>query len=443
MSSAGSVEILPEDRFSPRQVLVLAICFLVAMIDGFDIMIVPFTAPAIIADWQVPSQQIGLLFSAGLLGMALGSMMLGSLADLYGRRPVIALAMMLAGLATAANYFAADIVQVIGLRLLAGVGLGIVLATLPTMVGEYSPLRYRTVSISILMVGISVGGVVGGLMVAAWISELGWRAIFLYAGLVTSACSILFYALVPESTAFIAKRRPAVALEMINRILRTLGHPHLQELPPSDGSAALAPESASVVSLLAPSRRGTTLLAWATFLLAFAIMYFVSSWMPNVLVNAGLRQETAIRGTAFITMGGILGTLLIGWLSQWWALTRWIALFFGAGAVLLLLFSALLGSLATLSTAMLLLILFGLGVMINGGNANLYGLAVIVYPVQIRSTGLGWCAGIGRLGAVLSTMVAGVLLGIGATTSQLFLGVAAAALLAALCARAVGLRALT
>jgi hypothetical protein len=198
----------------------------------------------------------------------------------------------------------------------------------------------------------------------------------------------------------------------------------------------------TVLSLLTPSRRKTTLMAWSTFLLAFALLYFVSSWMPNILVNGGLSQEAAIRGTVFIALGGIAGTLLIGWLSRWWALNGWIAAFFSIGTALLVAFSVLQGDLAAVPPLLLLLILFALGVTINGGNANLYGLAVIIYPVQVRSTGLGWCAGLGRLGAVLSTTLVGVLLGIGVTTSQLFFGFAGAAILAALGAWAVGSRAL-
>jgi len=439
VSNRRPEEILPADRFSPRQLLVLFVCFLAAMIDGFDIMIVPFTAPAIIEDWAVSSQEIGLLFSAGLLGMALGSMLLGSLADIYGRRPAITLAMLVAGLATSATFIATDIAQVIALRAVAGIGLGILIATLPTMVGEFSPSRYRTLTISILLTGISVGGVVGGLIVAEVIADTGWRGIFLYAGLLTSAGSVVFYLLVPESMAFIAKRRPAVALAAINRILHSLRHPQVSELP---SNSTATTESATVLSLLTPSRRKTTLMAWSTFLLAFALLYFVSSWMPNILVNGGLSQEAAIRGTVFIALGGIAGTLLIGWLSRWWALNGWIALFFSIGTALLVAFSVLQGDLAAVPPLLLLLILFALGVTINGGNANLYGLAVIVYPVQVRSTGLGWCAGLGRLGAVLSTTLVGVLLGIGVTTSQLFFGFAGAAILAALGAWAVGSRAL-
>lgn len=437
--SIHSQEILPADRFSFRQLLVLGICFLAAMIDGFDIMLVPFTAPAIIQDWGVSSQEIGFLFSAGLLGMALGSMLLGSLADIYGRRPVITVAMMTAGLATSATIFATDIAQVIALRTVAGIGLGILIATLPTMVGEFSPVRYRALTISILLTGLSIGGVVGGLIVAEVIADLGWRGIFLYAGLLTSAGSVLFYLMAPESMAFIAKRRPAVALAAINRILRTLKHPELAELPPGNDSAT---ESASVVSLLTPSRRMTTVLAWSTFLLAFALLYFVGSWMPSILVGGGLSQEAAIRGTVFISLGGLAGTLLIGWLSRWWALNRWIASFFGAAMIMLVVFSVLQGDLTAVPPVLLLLILFALGATINGGNANLYGLAVIIYPTQVRSTGVGWCAGLGRLGAVLSTSLAGVLLGMGITISQLFLGFAGAAVLAALGAWAVGSRAL-
>lgn len=418
MQDNNPPDLLPADRFSSRQLGIVFFCILVAMVDGFDIMLVPYTAPAIAAEWGASSERIGLLFSAGLFGMALGAMFLGFLADVYGRRAVISIAVASAGLFTLLGAYADSVTQLIGLRLLAGVGLGLMLAPLASMVAEFSPLNFRNLTVAISMASISVGSVLGGLAVSAVIGDFGWRAIFLYGGLLSVVGGAAFYLLVPESPSYIAEKYPRDGLDRINHALTKLGHRKLESMPPK---STTVPESATLGALLIPSRRGTTLLAWSAFFLSFSVLYFIASWMPKILVIGGLSQEDAIRGTALVTFGGIVGTALVGWLSRWRPLNFCIVTFFLLGSGLLLFFSAIVETISLQPQLLLAAVLFLLGVTITGGFANLYTVAVIIYPPHIRSTGIGWCVGLGRFGAVISPALAGVLMGMGVTLSHMFI----------------------
>lgn len=431
------VHILPTDSFSRKQLGVLIVCFSAALIDGFDIMLVPYTAPAIDTEWGLSSGKIGLLFSSGLFGMALGAMSLGFLADIHGRRIAASGALLVAGVTTLLGAFTGTIEQLIVLRFLAGVGLGLLLAPLASLVAEFSPLNHRNLMVAISTACVSIGGVVGGLVSAAVISEFGWRAIYLYGGLTTALGGLAFYFLVPESLSYIARKDPERGLERINRILRNLGHDTIQALPSIESGAQ---ESTKVGSLLTLSRRNVTLLAWAAFFLSFAVVYFIASWMPKILVGGGLSQEAAIRGTVMTTLGGIVGTMLVGWLSRWWTLNKCIVVTFLFGVVALACFSLLIKTVSSQPVFLLWSVLFALGLTITGGFSNLYTVAVIIYPPQIRSTGVSWCVGLGRFGAVISPLLAGWLVTKGVVQSQLFIIAILPTLLAALMVWAIRLK---
>jgi AAHS family 4-hydroxybenzoate transporter-like MFS transporter len=423
-------EFLPSTRFTPVQLLILFMGFVVAMIDGFDILVMAYTAPAITQEWRVQPGQMGLIFSAGLLGMTLGSMFLGACADVYGRRTAISASLIVAGLATYATCHAAGIEQLAVLRFVSGLGLGTLLSALPTLTREYSPARHRNLTVAVLLAGASVGGVLGGLLAASLIADFGWRAIFSGAGVITVLSGLLFHAVVPESMPFIAARAPAHALERINKILAYLGHERLPALP---AVQAGIPESATVKSLLTPSRRANTLLAWAAFFFSYATIYFLSSWLPKILVDSGLSQQQGIRGTVVLTGGAIVGTVVVGALSKRWRLTLLIALAFGLGTALMAAFSLFVRDARAMDPVLLWALIFTIGMVISGAFSNLYSVSLMLYPAQVRSTGLGWCIGLGRGGAVVGPMIAGVLIGIGISASDMLQYFAIPTVIAAAC----------
>lgn len=431
-----SGELLPEGRFSPVQVLILLLCMATAMLDGFDVLIISFTAPAIVAEWSVDPTQMGLVFSAGLLGMAFGSMLLAPVADIYGRRLVISVCLVLSGVSTYLVCHASSVTELVGLRLLAGLGLGTLLSPLASITGEFSPQKYRNVIVATLVSGTAAGQVVGGLIAAALITEFGWRSIFIGAGVLTVMLGLVFYAVVPESIAFLVSRRQKYPnpLQRVNAILGYIGHRQLASLPQM---AASSTEAAAVTSLLTPARRATTLLAWSAFFLPYMTIYFMYSWLPTMLVDAGLPQDRAIRGTVVLMAAAIPGSVIIGWISRWWLLNKLIAGAFVLGTGLLVVFSAEMGAMAGAAPMSLWVVLFAMGVLMSGGFANLYTLALIIYPPHLRSTGLGWCIGLGRGGAVLSPAIAGALISAGVTASVLVLCFAVPTIIAAVCTRMI------
>ncbi|WP_077032918.1 MFS transporter [Pelomonas sp. KK5] len=440
-SDDASGEFLPPARFSAVQLLILLLCFCAAMIDGFDILVIAYTAPAIIHEWGLPPGQMGVIFSAGLLGMTLGSMFLGAAADVFGRRIVCSASLLLAGLGTAGVHGAGGVEQLVALRFVSGLGLGTLLSALPTLTREFSPARQRNLTVALLMAGTSVGGVVGGMLTASLAAQFGWRAIFLWAGVLTMVIGALFQLVVPESMPFIAGRgrsRSGDALPRINRILRYLGHPQLSSLPAA--AAAQAQESASVMSLLTPARRLNTLLAWAAFFFSYATIYFLSSWLPKMLVDAGLSQQQGIQGTVVLTAGAIAGTVLVAGLSRRWRLNLLITLAFGLGTALMGAFSLFIHEVRGMPPGVLWSLIFLIGLLLSGAFANLYSVSLALYPAQVRSTGLGWCIGLGRGGAVASPVIAGMLIGAGMSASTMLQVFALPMVVAAACVASIRLR---
>ncbi|MFA5630156.1 MAG: MFS transporter [Porticoccaceae bacterium] len=421
-------EFLDERKLTSVQFLILAICYFCMMLDGFDIVIISFTAAAISRDLTVSAGQLGIVFSAGLVGMTLGAMFLSSIADIHGRRFLIGGALIAAGLATLSVAYVDSVGALILLRFVAGLGLGVVMAVLPAAAGEFSPSAHRNFILSIMVSGASVGAIVGGIFSAEMMASLSWRGIYLYTGFVNVAAGVLFSLLVPETIHHLAKRSAADTLERVNRVLRYLGQPRLDTAPVVPRHAT---ESASVRSLLAPGRRKTTLLAWGGFFMGFAAIYFLTSWLPKLLVDVGISEELSIRAVIILNVGAILGAALIGWMSRRWKINNLIAIFFAAATVLIL----LLASAILLPGGPMISLVWGLsfliGIALNGAFANLYTLALLIYPISVRITGVGWCYGLGRTGAIFSPALAGVLLGLNVSSYIVLCLFAAAVVLAA------------
>jgi benzoate transport len=430
-------DLLHPSKISPMQWLILFLCMVASMIEGFDIVIISYTAPAISEDLAVSPGELGIVFSAGVFGMAFGAMLLGGLSDRVGRKTVVSTALLVAGLGTLAVAYSASVTQLVVWRVIAGLALGALVATLPALVGEFSPLKYRTLVIAVLLAAANFGGFAGGLIVAEIIVDAGWRAIFMYTGGLTIATAVVVQLLVPESIAFVIQRGRERVLEKVNRTLAYVGQSAVAELP--QVAEARKREPATVKSLLTHGRGRTTLLLWSAFFLAFLTVYFISSWMPKVLTGAGLSQQAAIQGTTALPAGAIFGNILIGWLATWWPLKRILIGAFILGGICMAVLSGVHQSLASMPFYLIWLMLLVTGSAMFGAFGNLYNVAMIVYPVQVRGTGLGWAAGLGRAGAVLSPSLAGVMMAAGFSIPSLFFYFALPAFAAGLCVAFIGM----
>lgn len=390
----------PMGRF---QCLAIGICIVLNMIDGFDVLVMAFTAASVSAEWGLNGAQIGFLLSAGLFGMAAGSLFIAPWADRFGRRPLILFCLTLSGIGMLLSALSQSPLQLALLRGLTGLGIGGILASSNVIASEYASKRWRGLAVSLQSTGYALGATLGGLLAVWLLSHWGWRSVFLFGGAATLLVIPLVLLWLPESLDFLLARRPANALVRVNRLAGRLGLPALSELP-----APVLREAGAATGfrqLLVPAMRRTTLVIWLLFFLVMFGFYFVMSWTPKLLVAAGLSAQQGITGGVLLSVGGIFGAALIGALASRWSLTRVLALFMLTTAALLVVF---VGSGSTITAALGLGLLIGL--FVNGCVAGLYALSPVVYDASVRATGVGWGIGIGRIGAILSPIVAGFLL---------------------------------
>ena len=394
---------LDNDPMGRFQCLAIGICIVLNMIDGFDVLVMAFTAASVSAEWGLSGAQVGLLLSAGLFGMAAGSLFIAPWADRVGRRPLILFCLALSGVGMLLSALSQSPLQLALLRGLTGLGIGGILASSNVIASEYASKRWRGLAVSLQSTGYALGATLGGLLAVWLLGHWGWRSVFLFGGIVTVLVIPLVLLWLPESLDFLLERRPANALARVNRLADKLGQPALSQMPPPAQSVPGA--ARGFRQLLTPAMRRTTLVIWLLFFLVMFGFYFVMSWTPKLLVAAGLSAQQGITGGVLLSVGGILGAALIGGLSSRWPLSRVLAMFMLVTAGLLVLFVAS-GSSVTAALALGLLI----GLFANGCVAGLYALSPVVYDASVRATGVGWGIGIGRIGAILSPTVAGVLL---------------------------------
>ncbi|OKJ95168.1 MFS transporter [Streptomyces sp. CB03234] len=407
---------LDEGPMSRFQWGAIAVCVVLNMLDGFDVLVMAFTGKAVSADWELSSSELGLLLSAGLVGMALGAMFVAPWGDRIGRRPVILGCLAVAATGMLLSSVSQSPAQLGALRVLTGVGIGGVLACSNVIAGEYASRRWRGLAVSLNSAGYAVGATVGGLLAVSMTGQFGWRSVFLTGGLATAVAVPLAFVLLPESVDFLASRRPKRALERINALARRMGRPPLETLP--EPTAVPAGIGAGFRELLSPALRRSTLLLWSAFFLVMAGFYFITSWTPTLLVEAGLSGSQGLTGGTLLNVGGIFGSAALGALAARFALRSVLMAYLIATAVLL---SAFIAATSSLGVAFTLGALIGL--FANGSVAGLYALTPATYGTGVRATGLGSALAIGRIGAIVAPTVAGALLDSGWTPQNLYLAV--------------------
>lgn len=405
---------------TPYQWMVVALCVLLNCLDGFDVMAMAFTASSLSEEFALSGSELGVLLSAGLVGMAVGSLALAPVADVIGRRPLILISVGLATLGMLLSA-AAPTAVLLGLaRVVTGLGVGGILASTNVIASEYASARWRGLAIGLYTAGYGIGATLGGVAARAMLTDLGWRSVFVAGGVATGAALVLLLVLLPESVDFLVQRRPRQAVERINRILGRLGHAAVTaDSLAATPRATTRHRSGNPGVLLSADLRRSTLLIWVAFLATMFGFYFVNSWTPQLLVTSGLSEADAVTAGMMLALGGTVGSVLYGLVASRLDSRLVLIGFTVLSAVTMVVFIT---STAVLTVA--LIIGVGVGALINGCIAGLYTITPAVYGAEIRSTGMGWAIGIGRIGAILSPMLAGRLLDASWTPVNLYVGAA-------------------
>jgi MFS transporter, AAHS family, vanillate permease len=387
------------------QVVVVLICTSLNMVDGFDVQAMAFTAPLVQKEWGVDPATLGILLSAGLAGMCLGSLFLSPIADLYGRRAVVILSTALISIGMFASATAGGVFELVVYRLITGLGVGGLLASGNTLLAEYAPDRWRDLSISAMVVGYSVGAIIGGFISNYLIKAFGWRAAFVFGGSASTVLLPLCVLYLPESLDFIISSKTKNALARVNAVLRRFGRAAVGTLPePSRQEVS----TRAVVGIFEPQfLKGTVLICLSFFMLMLSF-YFVLSWTPKNLVDLGFTVEQGIFGSLLLNLGGIIGGLMFGYFAGRSNARKLAPYMFVALFLAIVAYGSLRSGLLPVMSAA-----FVAGFFMIGSMGSLYMIVPTIYPPRIRNTGTGVAIGIGRMGAVVGPYLGGLLIGAG------------------------------
>ncbi|MFS3136881.1 MFS transporter [Gluconacetobacter sacchari] len=382
--------------------IIIALCFGVNMVDGVDVLMLSYVAPTLSKSLGLSAEQLGLVFSSGLAGMAFGGLVIAPFSDKTGRRPLIIFSVALMSVCMLASGYATSLTELMVLRLGVGAGIGAALAGISTLAAEYAPPKHHDFAVAMLQGGYPIAATITGFIVAPLIHVRSWNVLLIGAGLFSASALLPLIFFLPESMAFLVQRQPRDALRRIQAIERRLRLSQTTELP---AVASVERENAGVGGLFREGRSLRTILLWTSIVCGFMTLYFIISWIPKLAVEAGLEISDSIYAGALYNIGAFVGCATIGIVAMRLTLHRTIMLYLLIAAVALSIFGSV-----TMSVWQVLGVAFVIGIFLQGGFNGHYPLAAGLYPVKVRATGMGWAMGVGRIGAVIGPYMGGMLL---------------------------------
>ena len=404
--------------------LIRALCCAAMVIEGYDVQVLAYAAPAIVRDWHIDKAYLGPVFGAALFGYLLGATLLSGISDKFGRKKVIVLGNIFFGLLTIASAFAPNLTVLMVLRFVAGLGLGCSIPSAMALGVEYAPERHRAFRVSLLFVGYTLGAALGGMIAAALIGRFGWQSVFLLGGCTSLALGIVLSFIMPESARFLAlvggKDRQIAAI--LRKLRPDLGIDASSRFTVAEHKVE---PGLPVRHLFTEGRALVTSLLWIAFITSLTGHHFLTSWLPTVLDSNGVPLAHAVVAGSLIQGGGAVGSLIVGRLMDRFGMMVIVAAF-----ILSVPFVVMIGAFA-MPEYMLMLVVFTAGLCLLGGQIGLNALAGTIYPTFVRSTGAGWALGIGRIGSIIGPVIGGVLIGMKLSMPALFI---CAAIPAACCA---------
>jgi MFS family permease len=408
---------------SRLQKLAVASLFAMCALDGFDIFAITFAAPAIEAEMQIGKAALGLIFSAALVGMAFGSLLLAPLADIYGRRNLLVASLLLMIGGTLWTFLSTGLFDLVASRLVTGLGVGTMAAVINPLAAEYCNTARRDVSVTIVNLGFPVGAIVGGLVAAYVLPTWGWRMLFLAASGLGCAMLLLVLLWLPEPIGGIVARRGPGALGQLNAFLRRCGQPVVDSFP----QVARAGQKRSMALIMGRGEWPFTLMTTAIFFLFSLSLYYIQSWIPSLIVTAGFSASKAALASTAMSLSGIVGGLVFATLAARIGLKPVVVLAMGLTAVAICLFGIVPTELSLL-VAMSMIV--GAGTI--GGMSNLYAILSRSFPASARASGTGFVIGAGRFGAAVGPALGGLLFASGYDRSGVSIVMALPACAAAL-----------
>lgn len=393
-------ELLDRTRLSAFQWRVFVLCFLVAILDGFDTQAIAFTGPSITQAFGLGAGALAPILTAGIVGMVIGAMGLGLLGDKFGRRPTIIGSVALFGLASLATAFAQTTEQILVLRFIAGLGMGGATPVVLSLAAEYGSARHRGTIMTTVLLGLPAGAILGGLLAAKMLPVIGWQGIFAVGGIVPLLLLVVLLTSLPESLHVLARRNTDNGRRQIEQIVA-----RITQQPVISGSHFSVPEQAlktRVSSLFSAGLARNTLGIWTVYLFNWVAWFMFLSWLPTVLKASGLPVEQAPMGTVAVNTVFVLCAIPLSIILPKINTRLLLLALFVFGIVLCL---GLANSGQNWTLVFILAGLAGLG--IGGQQIVLNYMVAQAYPTALRATATGWAIALGRGGAIIGSASGG------------------------------------
>jgi MFS transporter, AAHS family, 4-hydroxybenzoate transporter len=417
-ASAAAEAALENQRIGGLQLRVAALCLLVQTCDGYDLNSVAWAVPSLIREWHLPPSTFALAFLWSSIGIMTGALSAGPIGDRFGRRPLLLVSLTIFGVASLLSAVAGSLGTLTLWRFFTGIGIGGGFSGAAALTGDYAPHRLRATMIMATFTGAPLGGFAGGQIVALLLPHFGWPVIFILGGALPLVLVPMLALWLPESPRFLAARQSLSPRHAA--LLRGL-----DIVPTQSGPVDIA-RSNPVLMLFGKGYALQTVLLWIVYFCSLLNLFLFAYWMPTVLTMIGMTPAQAVFASSLRDFGGMFAVLYLGFAIDWIGPERALALHYAAGAVFIAMIA-----LVALPYAMLLLVTFLAGTTIIGSQTGANGTCGKLYPARMRTSGLGWALGIGRLGGVAAPVLGGYLLSLGLAPTRIFLSSCLFALIAA------------
>ena len=418
-------ETIDRHPISAYQIRVLAMCMLVAALDGYDTQAIGYTAPAVAQALHLPVNAFGPVFSAALLGGALGALSFGPLADRLGRKRFMVAATVIFAVFSFLTARVTSLPELLAFRFITGLGLGGALPSFLALGGEFAPTSKRGVFVAIAFAAFPFGGLIGALISSYVIPNFGWQYVFYIGGIVPLVMTAVLGAWLPESLRFLIARN--IRLDEVRQTLSRIAPNEI----PADAELIASPErereGIPVKHLFTEGRAVKTLLLWGAFFVCFMVLVTVTAWTPTVLRSVGFSLSAGALIIGLNNAGSVCASALSGFLIDRFGPFTTLIPGFAIGGLCLAAFGQATGSVTMLAVASTLA-----GFFVGGTGTGLITLAAAMYPTTARSTGIGWGMGMGRIGQVFGPLGTGLLVGSGVGVEGVFYAAAIPCFLGAL-----------
>jgi len=410
---------LENQRLGGLQFRVAALCMLVQVCDGYDLNAVAWAVPSLIREWHLPPSMFTMAFLWSSVGIMVGALAAGPIGDRVGRRPLLLVSLTVFGVASLLSAASGTLGMLSLFRFFTGLGIGGGFAGAAALTGDYTPHRLRATMIMITFTGAPIGGFLGGQIVALLLAQFGWPMIFILGGAFPLMLVVILAIWLPESPRFLATRESLSPRHAA--LLRRL------DITPTRDHAVDIARSNPIWMVFSQGYALQTILLWIIYFCSLLNLFLFAYWMPTVLNMIGMTPGQAVFASSLRDGGAIFVALYLGFAIDRIGPERTLALHYALGAV----FIAMIALLALPYLALCIVSMLA-GMTIIGSQTGLNGACGKLYPARMRTSGLGWALGIGRLGAIVAPVLGGYLLALGLPPTQIFLSACGFALIAAL-----------